>query len=259
MPPKRKKPPEDPPKGNFELLFLQLMMIMMAFFILLSSLSIVVENKRRDALNSLAGAFSLMPAGANLDKGHGQSIPSREIGASKSATMRTAKALSKVAKQLGKGNAVHVLPLDQSRVLVRLPEPMLFAAGQIKLSPKIISFLNILSDILRQPAIQEITIEGHTDEIPVHTFGITDNWELSAARSMQVFRHLAAQGVPKSRMVVAGMGDAHPLPAKETKGDDALNRRVELLIRFRPTTVKNVNMLSPNERPTPRTTHQDGK
>jgi len=259
MPAKRKKPPEDPPKGNFELLFLQLMMIMMAFFILLSSLSVVVEKKRLDAMSSLAGAFSLMPAGANLDKGHGQSVPSRQIGASKSASMRTAKDLTRVAKLLGLGAATHVLPLDKNRVLVRLPEHMLFAAGQIELNPKIISILDMLSDILHQPEIQKITIEGHTDEMPMQTPGIADNWDLSAARAMQVFRHLAARGVPRSRMIVAGMGDAHPLPEKETKGNNALNRRVELLIRFRPTTVKNVNMLSPDTRPVSKDRYKGGR
>jgi len=256
---KRKKPPEDPPESNFDLLFLQLMMIMLAFFILLSSIAVIVEEKRQTALNSLAGAFSLMPAGANLSKGHGQSIPSREIGATNTATMRTAKDLTKIAKVLGMGKAVHILPLDKSTVLVRLPEKILFGPGQVKLDPKIISFIDILSDVLRQPEIQSITIEGHTDETPLRGSRFASNWELSAARAMQVFHRLANRGIPRSRMIVAGMGDAHPLPVSETNGNSAQNRRVELLIRFRPTTARNAQVISPIKQSRSATSTMDNK
>jgi len=241
---KRKKTPDDPPESNFDMLFLQLMMIMLAFFILLSSIAVIVQDKRMKALNSLAGAFSLMPAGANLNKGKGASIPSREIGAENATVMHTAKDLTKVAKLLGMGHAIHVLPLDKNRVLVRLPERILFEPGQVKLSAKIISFLNILADILRRPEIQEIIIEGHTDETPSRGSLFASNWELSAARAMQIFHKLATMGIPKSRMTVAGMGDAHPLPATGSKEDSVKNRRVELLIRFHPVTGKNVKMIS---------------
>lgn len=62
------------------------------------------------------------------------------------------------------------------------------------------------------------------------------NWELSAARAMQIFLELAKYGIPRSKLVATGMGDTRPLPISETGGDEAMNRRVELLIRFRPTT-----------------------
>ena len=241
---RRKKIQEEPPTGNFEMLFLQLMMIMMAFFILLSSIATIVEEKKHKALDSLAGAFSIMPSGANLSEGKGQSIPSREIGATNAASMRTAKALTDVSKLLGMGEAVHVLPLDKDKVLVRFPERILFGPGQVELSPKFTPFLNLLSEILRQPEIREIIIEGHTDEMPSASTRFANNWELSAARAMQVFQKLADQRIPKSRMVAAGMGDAHPILVTEIKGDNAQNRRVELLIRFLPTTVKNVQMFS---------------
>jgi chemotaxis protein MotB len=244
---RRKKTQDDPPAGNFDMLFLQLMMIMMAFFILLSSMATIVEERRHKALDSLAGAFSIMPSGANLSEGRGQSIPSREIGAANAATMRTAKALTDVAKLLGMDKAIHVLPLDKNKVLVRFPERILFGPGQIKLSPQASSYLELLSDLLRQPEIREIFIEGHTDETPSDNAVFASNWELSAARAMQVFHKLADQHVPKSRMVVAGMGDAHPLPMDISKGGEAQNRRVELLISFLPTTVKNVQMLPKNQ------------
>ena len=236
------------PQSNFDMLFLQLMMIMMAFFILLSALSIIIEEKRLKALDSIAGAFSLMPTGANLTQGEGASMPSRELGAETAATYRTAKSLTNVAKLLGMNDAIEVLPLDKSTVRVRMRELILFAPGQTKLSDRAIELIARIAEIMQQPEIQEITIEGHTDKTPVRGEGAMGNWELSAARAMQIFLEFARHDIPKSKLVAAGMGDTQPLPTSETKGDDSLNRRVELMIKFRPTTSKDAQMISTGSR-----------
>ena len=195
---KSKKVNEDP-KSNFDMLFLQLMMIMMAFFILLSALSVIVDEKRLKALNSIAGAFNLLPAGANLSQSHDASMPSKELGAANTATKRTAKKLTNVAKLLGVGSAVHVLPLDKSTVRVRMQEQILFKPGQVALNASIRTFIASIAEILIQPEIQDITIEGHTDRTPMRGKGAMGNWELSAARGMQVFHELAKYNPPKVR------------------------------------------------------------
>jgi len=235
-------------KSNFDMLFLQLMMIMMAFFILLSALSIIIEEKRLKALESIAGAFSLMPVGANLNQGEGASMPSRELGAEQAATYRTAKSLTNVAKLLGMNDAIDVLPLDKRTVRVRMREHILFAPGQTKLSDRARELIGQIAEIMQQPEIQEITIEGHTDKTPMRGDGSMGNWELSAARAMQIFLELASYDIPKSKLVAAGMGDTRPLPTSETKGNEALNRRVELMIKFRPTTSKDAQMISTDSR-----------
>ena len=227
------------------MLFLQLMMIMMAFFILLSALSVIIDEKRMQALDSIAGAFNLLPAGANLSQKHGPSMPSREVGATNIATKRTAKNLTNVAKLLGVGNAMHALPLDKTTVRVRMQNRILFKPGQIELNASARSIITSMAKILRQPEIQEITIEGHTDRTPLHGKGAMGNWELSAARAMQIFLELAKHGIPKSKLVATGMGDTRPLSTSETHGNEALNRRVELLIRFRPVTTQGAQVIAP--------------
>jgi len=241
---RRRKKKDEGIKSNFDMLFLQLMMIMMAFFILLSALSIIVEEKRLKALDSVAGAFSLMPAGMNLTQGSGASTPGSNLGTSSAAISRTAKTLTYVAKRLGAGKAIHVLPLDKSTVRVRMQEQILFKPGQIVLNPDVRSLITSMAEILNQPEIQEITIEGHTDKTPVSSNGSMGNWELSAARAMQIFLELAKHDIPRSKMVSSGMGDTRPLPVSETDGNEAMNRRVELLIRFRPTTSKEAQVIS---------------
>lgn len=231
---RKSRKPEESGGSSVELLFLQLMMVMLAFFILLSSLAVIVDQKRLKALNSLAGSFNFFPAGGNVNKGKGSSMPTPGLGESGVTSKRTAKDLTEVAKLLGLGDAVNVLPLDKRTVRVRLRERILFQAGGIHLAPSVIPFLDIMADILHRPEVVETTIQGFTDETPVHGSRFASNWELSAARAMQVFLAMAERGVPRGRMIVAGMGSQHPLPESETHGDDSLNRRVELLLRFRP-------------------------
>ncbi len=230
---KREKKPEplDPPKDLGAALFLELMMQMLAFFILLTSMAVIVEEKRLAALGSLAGTFSALPKGANLAQGKGPAMPTRDIVEGSTAPKRTAKALTRVARELGLEGAMQVLPLDRDRVRVRLPERIAFAPGQVDLSPAADPLLDRLAAVFQRPEVVEIQIEGHTDPTPIRSRLYPSNWELSAARAMSVFRALAERGVPRGRMMAAGLGDRHPVP-----GHPELARRVDIVLSFRPVT-----------------------
>lgn len=211
----------DTPSGNFDFLFLQLMMVMMAFFILLSSMAVIVDKKRTQALDSVANAFSILPAGADIKN-------SSDGGDVEAA--HAANDLTEVSKLLDMRGSVSAMQLDKHTILVRLPTPLLFAPGKIELSTTIAPFLDILADLLRRDTVASVYIEGHTDTSPPG-HGFKSNWELSAARAMQVYLAMVKRGVPKQRMVVVGMGATHPL--EQSHGNPGKNRRVEIRIAFR--------------------------
>jgi len=231
----KKTEPIPAPKDPGAALFLELMMQMLAFFILLTSMAVIVEEKRMAALGSLAGTFSPMPRGANLTKGHGPSMPARSITDGSKAPKRTAKALTEVAKTLGLGNAIHVLQLDQQHVLVRMAQKIAFEPGKVTLAPSARKLMDLLAHLFSRPEVIEIMIQGHTDETPMRGSLYASNWELSSARAMTVFNELSKRGVPNSRMIVAGMGDQHPL----TLNGVDMSRRVEIVLKFRPVTDHN--------------------
>jgi len=228
---REKKPaPIDRPKDIGAALFLELMMQMLAFFILLTSMAVIVEEKRIAALGSLAGTFSPLPYGANLADGKGPAMPTRSIVDGGAAPKRTAKALTEVAKKLGE-DGIHALPLADDTVRIRFPESIAFASGQVDLSHRSDRLMDELAKIFSKPEVIEIRIEGHTDDKPIRSSLYASNWELSAARAMSVFNGLSQRGVSPTRMIVAGMGDQHPI-----QGHPELNRRVEITLKFRPTT-----------------------
>jgi len=207
---------------------LSLMLQMLAFFIVLSSMAVITKEKRLAALSSIAGTFGVLPGGANLGSIHGPSIPARHIIAGDKAPIRTAKELTKTAKELGMGHAVHVLPLADGSVRVRMDERILFAPGQVVLTRQAESLMQPLARILSRPEIMQVRIEGFTDEMPSRGSLYPSNWELSAARAMSVLRALLARSVPAPRMVAAGMGANQPV---HEHGHDQ-SRRVDITIKF---------------------------
>ncbi len=232
-----KKPPLLPfPADPGAALFLELMMQMLAFFILLTSYAVIVDEKRLAAIGSLAGTFNTLPRGANLSKGDGPGMPARNIIDGARAPKRTAKELTEVSKALGMQGALTVLPLDKRTVRIRFPEHIAFQPGQVTLSPSALKLMDKLAIIFRRPEVIEIRIEGHSDAKPMRNSIYPSNWELSAARAMSVFRALAERGVARSRMIAAGMGGYHPV-----KGHPDLDRRVDISLKFRPVTSKEVD------------------
>ena len=77
-----------------------------------------------------------------------------------------------------------------------------------------------------------ISVEGYTDDSPVHSEQYPSNWELSSARAANVVRYLIAQGFPQEQLRVVGFADTHPkAPNRDAVGtpipaNQDLNRRV---------------------------------
>jgi len=77
----------------------------------------------------------------------------------------------------------------------------------------------------------DISIEGHTDNVPIYGGPFASNWELSAVRATTVLRYLvAAQGLDPSRMSATGYADTKPVVPNDTPAHQAQNRRVELVV-----------------------------
>lgn len=74
-----------------------------------------------------------------------------------------------------------------------------------------------------------LRVDGHTDQLPIHTKEFPSNWELSVARALSVVRYLIKHGIDPSKLVAAGFGEHQPLSASADEGktpDQARNRRI---------------------------------
>ena len=106
---------------------------------------------------------------------------------------------------------------------------LLFATADAHLEPQARAALSALSGVLvHWPG--SITVEGHTDSLPIHTPQFGSNWELSAMRAAMVARRLSEQGIANDRLTAVGRGDTRPLAANDTAAGRARNRRVHLIV-----------------------------
>lgn len=119
---------------------------------------------------------------------------------------------------------------DGDRIkIIDMPSAAFFGSGSAELSDE----GKALLQTMRQGALsaQEtqdyiITVEGHTDNIPIATLQFPSNWELSTGRAAAVVRYLIELGIPAQRLRVAGYADTFPKVANDTPENRAQNRRV---------------------------------
>jgi chemotaxis protein MotB len=89
--------------------------------------------------------------------------------------------------------------------------------------------MNILAGIVKDIP-NDIVIEGHTDNVPIHTRDYPNNFFLSSARAYSVMESLTREGVPQDRISGQGYGEVRPVATNDTPEGRAKNRRVEIVL-----------------------------
>ena len=119
---------------------------------------------------------------------------------------------------------------DNHRIIVRVEEKGAFPSGSADLTWEFEGLLLEMADILVQiPG--KLTIEGHTDDVPIRTQRFYSNWDLSAARAAAVANALLAEGNLKpARLAVTGLAYTEPRVPNTSSENRAKNRRVEIII-----------------------------
>ncbi|WP_366653590.1 OmpA family protein [Fodinicurvata sp. EGI_FJ10296] len=121
------------------------------------------------------------------------------------------------------------LSLDSATVSITMRDALLFPSGRDALTPE---GADILADVapLLTTIDGEISIEGHTDPVPISTAQFPSNWHLSTARAVSVLRELIGEGVPAETLRAVGHADTRPV-ADNTRADGrARNRRVSIVV-----------------------------
>jgi chemotaxis protein MotB len=139
--------------------------------------------------------------------------------------------LDAYAKAHGLNNEVQTV-IDRRGLVVRvLTDQLLFASGQATLQPAGFPLLNEVAQLLNVDQSHPITVEGHTDNVPISSSKYPSNWELSTDRATTVVRYLIAKGVNRERLGAVGYADLHPIASNATAAGRAKNRRVEIVLQ----------------------------
>ena len=140
-----------------------------------------------------------------------------------------AKLRAVLADEIEKGNVA--VETEGRTISVRISERASFPSGSAQVNAEFIPILDRVSLALGDIR-GSITIEGHTDNVPINTPAMRSNWELSAKRALSVAHGLLTRSeVDEKRLVISGYADARPRQPNDSAQGRAANRRVEIVIR----------------------------
>lgn len=126
------------------------------------------------------------------------------------------------------GDDIEIIRNKES-ISFRINSEILYSSAKADLSLAGLAVLQRLVPVFRDSSYA-ITVEGHTDSVPVRAGRYASNWELSGARAGSVVRYLEANGIDSTRLRAIGYADTRPLAGNDTDQGRAANRRVELIL-----------------------------
>jgi len=119
----------------------------------------------------------------------------------------------------------------EDKIVLRVPGLNLFKKGGAKLSPEARPVLNEIVKIIKTKGKNhKIFIQGHTDDVPIHTAKFESNWELSAVRATAVLRYFFDKGIDPEKLTATGYADTFPYVPNNTKEGRAKNARIEFVL-----------------------------
>jgi chemotaxis protein MotB len=247
--------------------FADLMSLLMCFFVLLLSFSEIDAQKFKQIAGELSQAFGVqrevpaleIPMGTSpvfdkfspappeptvvnevkqttsdqqpeLETLRGTAEAEAEAAAQATLDDSTEQIRSVLDKAIKDGRVNVSQDDDERRIVIRVEEKGSFPSGSAQLTWEfeglLLEMANVLSHI---PG--KLTIEGHTDNVPIHTDRFSSNWDLSAARAAAVANALlATKEVDPGRLAVKGLADTQPRVANDSDDNRAKNRRVEIIV-----------------------------
>lgn len=123
------------------------------------------------------------------------------------------------------------IKVDKTVVFINLSDKMLYQSGSYTITPRATEVLGKIAQIVQSRPDMEIMVEGYTDNVPISSACVKDNWDLSVLRATSVARALQIQhGVDPDRLIAAGRGQYNALASNDTAEGRSTNRRTRIII-----------------------------
>jgi chemotaxis protein MotB len=121
----------------------------------------------------------------------------------------------------------------KGKLTVDVVDKILFDSGQTEIRPEGLGVLKRVVEILMTVTDKVIRVEGHTDSIPIAgalAKRYPTNWELSAARALNVTRYLEKEGIDPALLSAVAFGEHQPIAENDTPEGRAKNRRIAIIL-----------------------------
>jgi chemotaxis protein MotB len=187
-------------------------------------------EKERDDLRARSGRMesTLGQVQGNLHTSQQELEALRKWKGDAAKRMQTFRDMSAKLQKMVDAGKLGVRVRD-GRLVMRLPQDVLFPSGVATLSRDGELALMEVAVILRQFPDRRFMVAGHTDNQPVKE-AYKDNWELSVARALVVTRFLVEAKMKPQNIVAAGYGEHDPIASNGTPDGRRENRRIEIIL-----------------------------
>ncbi|MFN3884240.1 MAG: flagellar motor protein MotD [Rhodocyclaceae bacterium] len=223
--------------------------LLFAFFVVMYAISSVNESKYRVLSDSIFAAFRHIPGssvGAMVEVNPSAPMPvTIPFKKPRVATLKTdpqrernrellrnkAKEITEALTPLVEQGQVRITE-GALGITVEINASVLFDSGEARLQPAAVRALTAVGQILATTGFP-ITVEGHTDNVPINSLLYPSNWELSGARAASVVRLFIDNGVDPRRLTAVGYADQRPVADNATPEGRQRNRRVAITMESR--------------------------
>jgi chemotaxis protein MotB len=138
--------------------------------------------------------------------------------------------IEEVAKKHGIEGMLLVSENEKGLTIRILTDKLLFDKGDARLRTDSYWLLDVISSAVKSIP-NDITVEGHTDDLAIDTAEYPSNWELSTSRATNVLRYMVEQDhVEASRICAAGYAYTRPLVPNISEANRSRNRRVDIVV-----------------------------
>ncbi|MEE9912697.1 MAG: OmpA family protein [Deltaproteobacteria bacterium] len=121
----------------------------------------------------------------------------------------------------------------KGKLTMDVVDKILFASGEAKVKKEGLAVLSRVVEILKTVKDKNIRVEGHTDNIKITSRlarVYPTNWELSAARAINVSKYLQEQGIEPTILSATAFGEFQPVADNATPEGRAKNRRIAIIL-----------------------------
>jgi chemotaxis protein MotB len=207
--------------------------LLFAFFVTMYSISTVDAKKMQKAVTAFQVAFSEGPKSTTPASGPKapQVLLPLVVPHVRPQDLLLSAVRARLQKRLDVLDEKRVeVDMDQRGLVVSVEEAGSFATGRAELDQEGRRlFHEIALSLVDVP--NAVRVEGHTDDVPIHTSRYASNWELSTARATSIVAFFVQNvGIAPARLSAAGYAEFHPRGPNDTPAARARNRRVDIVV-----------------------------
>jgi chemotaxis protein MotB len=234
MPRERKKKKDEDSGASYLTTWADMTTLLLCFFVMLLAMSSVNPAKFMVAASSFQNAFSGILESMPTIPIHENVLRPRMGGdeQNKRMAINAKRRIERRAERQDMDDAVKV-KVTEKGLAIRISDPVLFDVGNAALKPRFKELLYNVGTIINEDTTTRIRVEGHTDNTPINTARYPSNWDLSAARALNVVKFLARNaGIDPARLSAVGYGEYHPIVPNTSPENRQRNRRIEIYVEY---------------------------